>query len=1033
MKNPTNMKNFFLYLFLIFPFIINSQSVGDIAFIAFNADGDDDIAFVALSEISSGTEIYFTDNEWTGAAFNNTNEGTAIWTASSTVSAGTVVVINNLSVFDSSWSVNVGTISVSGSWNIGSSNDCVWALSAAPATSYGSTPTFYGVICNDVSNGDTTTGSGLTLGTNGIDFNNDRDGYVYTGSRSNQASFSAYLAEIYNSSNWQQESSNGEAILPISTTAFAVTGGSADPEPTNQPSGLSASVTHEKITLTWTDAVAGDQAPSKYLIIGEKDSSIADPVDGTAIADDSDASDNRVSININHGVGTTSFSNLGVSASWYFEIFPYTNSASDIDFKTNGTVQTGNATTANAIQITEIVYNSPSTDWEWVELYNPTASAIDISGYTIIDAYPNTMTTFPGSTSISATSYFTVVVSGGGTAQFSADYDPGAGNYVGGLNNGGDSVILKDASGNIVDQVDYDDGSPWPTDPGGSFKSLELIDGNNNYYAASWQASSAEYGSPGAKTSTAWNSSLGSGDNLTISSPDNIVITGDEEINNITINSGAGLTVEKTGSLTVAGDFTNNGTVKLQSDSNEFAAIKVTGTPTGNITYKRYVNTVGTNEWDLIGSPVGGNNYISSFITANSGRLATNGSSPTAYAVGYYDNSADSWTNYNSSTVVNNSTAFDPGKGYQMAHVSGGVLDFTGTIPSTTVSESVINNSASGRRWNLVANPFPSFINANDDADATNNFIDINASQIDDENYLFVYGFDADGTGYTAYGENYNNNNTPVYIAPGQGFFIAAESSSSSNVSFTTAMQTITGSDDFVSGDIYDDFGNQIQVRLYKQNLMIEDAHIYFNDDVTAGLDPGRDAGDLNQSAGLMSRLVENDQGVGFAIQELPAETMNNCIVPLEINTYANEEFKISLHFYSVDNINIYLEDTEEGSMTNLLEEDFVLTPTSNLEGAGRFFIHMTADTMSNEEVSTSMLNAYKETGASYITVEGLATQSNETNVSLYNILGREVLSTSLNNNMGTQTISTIGLSEGLYVIVLESGTERLTKKLLIQ
>ena len=816
--------------------------------------------------------------------------------------------------------------------------------------------------------------------------------------------------------------------IVVSGTA---SGGSVDPEPTNHPSGLSASATHEKITLTWTDAATGSQAPSKYLIIGETDSSIDNPADDTAIADDSDASDNRITINVNHGDQTTSFSNVG-NKRWYFEIFPYTNSGSNIDFKTDGTIETANVT-PSAIQITEIVYNSPSTDWEWVELYNPTGSAIDISGYTIIDNYPNTMVTFPGSTSISATSYFTVVVNGGGTAQFSADYDPGAGNYVGGLNNGGDSVILKDASSNIVDQVDYDSGSPWPTAPGGSFKSLELIDGNNNYYAASWQASSAEYGSPGAKSSTAWNNSLGSGDDLTISSPDNIVITGDEEINNITINSGAGLTVEKTGSLTVAGDFTNNGTVKLQSDSNEFAAIKVGGTPTGNITYKRYVNTVGTDEWDLVGSPVGGNNYISSFITANSGRLATNGSSPTAYAVGYYDNSADSWTNYNSSTVVNNLTAFDPGKGYQMAHVSGGVLDFTGTIPSATVNESVINNSASGKRWNLVANPFPSFINANDDADATNNFIDINTSQIDDENYLFVYGYDADGTGFTAYGENYNNNDTPVYIAPGQGFFIAAESSSSSTVSFTTAMQTITGSDDFVSGDIYDDFGNQIQVRLYKQNLMIEDAHIYFNDDVTAGLDPGRDAGDLNQSAGLMSRLVENDQGVGFAIQELPSETMNNCIVPLEINTYANEEFKISLHFSSVDNINIYLEDAEEGSITNLLEEDFVLTPTSNLEGAGRFFIHMTADTMSNEEVSTSMLNAYKETGASYITVEGLATQSNETNVSLYNILGREVLSTSLNNNMGTQTISTIGLSAGLYVIVLESGTERLTKKLLIQ
>ena len=90
---------------------------------------------------------------------------------------------------------------------------------------------------------------------------------------------------------------------------------------------------------------------------------------------------------------------------------------------------------------------------------------------------------------------------------------------------------------------------------------------------------------------------------------------------------------------------------------------------------------------------------------------------------------------------------------------------------------------------------------------------------------------------------------------------------------------------------------------------------------------------------------------------------------------------------------------TAIGTFTNLYDGDYVLTPASDLSGVGRFFIHMTADTMSSEDVSTSMLNAYKEIGASYITIEGLATQSNETKVSLYNILGREVLSTTLDNN----------------------------------
>ena len=81
--------------------------------------------------------------------------------------------------------------------------------------------------------------------------------------------------------------------------------------------------------------------------------------------------------------------------------------------------------------------------------------------------------------------------------------------------------------------------------------------------------------------------------------------------------SGGTLTIERTGSLTMTGNFANNsGTVTLNSDANEFAVIKVGGSATGNITYNRYVNAVGTNEWDLIGSPVDGLS-INSFATTN--------------------------------------------------------------------------------------------------------------------------------------------------------------------------------------------------------------------------------------------------------------------------------------------------------------------------------------------------------------------------------------------------------------------------------
>ena len=86
---------------------------------------------------------------------------------------------------------------------------------------------------------------------------------------------------------------------------------------------------------------------------------------------------------------------------------------------------------------------------------------------------------------------------------------------------------------------------------------------------------------------------------------------------NITINSSATLTVNKGYDLTVAGNFTNRGTVTLNSDSNEFSSLIIQGTSSGNITYNRYVNSLsGGTGWDLIGSPVNGL-QISSFVSTN--------------------------------------------------------------------------------------------------------------------------------------------------------------------------------------------------------------------------------------------------------------------------------------------------------------------------------------------------------------------------------------------------------------------------------
>ena len=499
---------------------------------------------------------------------------------------------------------------------------------------------------------------------------------------------------------------------------------------------------------------------------------------------------------------------------------------------------------------------------------------------------------------------------------------------------------------------------------------------------------------------------------------------------NITVALGKSFTVEKTGSVTMSGNFSNSGAFTLNSDSDEFSSIIIGGSVSGNITYNRYVNPVGTNEWDLIGSPVDGQS-ISSFASANSSTLGT---SSNIYAIGSYDNATNTWTNYTTSTI-GSAGNFDRGRGYQMASVSGGtgILKFTGTPASTTQTQAIINNDAAnagtGKRWNLVANPFPSYIHGNTNAHATNNFLTVNTDKLHDS-YEAIYGYDADGSGYTAY----NNTSSALNLAPGQAFMVASDNTSSDNISFTTDMRTIVGGDDLIVGDILEDTFELI-IKLYDGDTELDYTKFYFADGLSLGLDPGYDAGNFNQGASLMSSLVEEDEGVGLVINAMGLENVNDVVVPLEINRESGNSFRISIDTFDIyAGTNVYLEDNQQGTMTLLNEQDFELTPENNLSGVGRFFIHLTETTFSiDNEVDTNLLNAYKLDRNNFIIVEGLTVQSGITNVKLYSLLGREILSTELNNSINTQTISTERIATGVYVIKLQSGNNLITKKLIIK
>ena len=117
--------------------------VGSIAFVGFNSDGNDNFAFVALQDIAAGKSITFEDNEWNGTGWNDANENAFIWTATSPITAGTVVLLNNLGVISPAPSASTGTVvyGASGTYGsnhgIGNSTETIYAYAGTRAA-----PTF---------------------------------------------------------------------------------------------------------------------------------------------------------------------------------------------------------------------------------------------------------------------------------------------------------------------------------------------------------------------------------------------------------------------------------------------------------------------------------------------------------------------------------------------------------------------------------------------------------------------------------------------------------------------------------------------------------------------------------------------------------------------------------------------------------------------------------------------------------------------------------------------------------------------------
>lgn len=479
--------------------------------------------------------------------------------------------------------------------------------------------------------------------------------------------------------------------------------------------------------------------------------------------------------------------------------------------------------------------------------------------------------------------------------------------------------------------------------------------------------------------------------------------------------SGSGTkSVLSASNITVQGNLTTGGLLSLSSDGDvsNVTSLIVNGTSTGNVTYSRYVTGASPN-WHLIASPVSGQS-IKSFVQAGGNAIATSGIN---YGLGQYTENTNAWSMYTTGNI-DAAGNFSVGTGYELLRGSSGTLTFTGTLVASS-SPGITRTALTNAGWNLVGNPFTAAISGNENADASNNFIEVNLDNLD-ASFANIYYWDLTTSTYKPIGQS----SDAYRIASGQGFFVRSKTGGAT-LSFTNAMQTHT------AGSFKSVQTSWPSIEL---TATISDktstTEIRYLPEMTAGLDPGYDAGAFEQDPdfGIFTRLVE-DNGIKFAVQCLPDNDYKSLVIPIGLNAGQGSMVNFILEASNLPaDIEVYLEDRLTGKFTRLDNGGtYSVILNESSQGSGRFFIHTRQGFLGTDLVQESPIKLIPIPDRQMIRITGPIDLPAD--VTIYDLNGR-VLSMDRLTATNENQVRFSQMNSGIYLIRIHSSKALIQEKI---
>ncbi|WP_299012504.1 T9SS type A sorting domain-containing protein [uncultured Polaribacter sp.] len=430
--------------------------------------------------------------------------------------------------------------------------------------------------------------------------------------------------------------------------------------------------------------------------------------------------------------------------------------------------------------------------------------------------------------------------------------------------------------------------------------------------------------------------------------------------------------------------------------------------------------------WHLIASPTEDMEYISAtgtdwITTYNIDDVAGTGNN---VGIGNYDNTVDAdgeWS-YLQSTDATTKT-FTTGQGYAIKRKSPttGQVRFPGTLKTDDFTSTIsVGNmgTANENRWNLVGNPYTAYILVSD-------LVTANSTNLT-STHQAVYVWNNNKVG----GAGYEALAGTDYIHPAQGFFVNAANSTADNFTVTTAMLSDRNNVTF-----FKNAATSIEL-FVEEGENIAKTEINFLENKTTGLDPSFDVGTFTgaeaSNLNVYTQLVSDNNGVSFLRQALPNTNLDNMVVPVGVTAIANSEITFTANALNLpEGYKVFLEDRLQDTFTRLDEENAKYTATVNANSTdGRFFLHTSAKAVLSVDSDVLESVSIYKSNASTLRIVGLS--QGETNVKLFNVLGKQVLNTSF-NAQGVKEIALPKLGTGVYIVQLETETGKLNKKIVLE